>query len=556
MENVLEMVKREDFDHRHPGYPGLHFYLQRAVFQAMLASDGRPLASIPRADFYLAARRVTLAAGAATAALVFFIGLKVSPRWGGGLAAALTALSPLAFRESAVVNPDLMLGLFAVLAVLTAQRLRESPTLLRHAVAGAAVGLATAVKYTGAATVVSYGLAVWLASERRASRALAGVGAAVAAFALSSPYTFWSLMDSARGLERHVGYYGDRGGNAALQVLEALSSRGLGIPGALLALVGAAAALRSREPKRLVLLAFPVAYLLPFAFFDRAFPRHALPLVPFGAVLAALGVSLFPGRARSVLALAILALPTAGSLDLVRRSGKPSPADRALAWARAAIPEGSRVLEDQWTPRLDPERFHVHRLRVEEQVFLGNFDWVLYSGYPPGIEVEGMREVQRFSTGDALGAEIAVYQVPERSALMGTTLAANAPAVTIDAGELSYFGEGFSGPRPGAFGTERLSRGGASEIFFVLREPGALEIELTLAAAADPVEVALVLNGGLAGSVTLKRTEPETAAVEVRVALLREGLNRLELRYGETVRMSRREREAAIRFYRMRLSRR
>jgi len=163
VENVLEMVKTRDFDPRHPGYPGLHFYLQRIPVELRLLVEGRSVAEIPRAQFYLGARRITLAGGVATAAVVFACGLLFLSPWGAGLAAALTALSPLAYRESAVVNPDLMLGLFVALALLAALRLQESPSPRRYLLAGIALGLATAVKYTGAFAVVPYGIAALLA---------------------------------------------------------------------------------------------------------------------------------------------------------------------------------------------------------------------------------------------------------------------------------------------------------------------------------------------------------------------------------------------------------
>ncbi len=50
---------------------------------------------------------MTLIAGVATALLVFACGLRFLSPGDASLAAGLTALSPLAFRESAVVNPDL-----------------------------------------------------------------------------------------------------------------------------------------------------------------------------------------------------------------------------------------------------------------------------------------------------------------------------------------------------------------------------------------------------------------------------------------------------------------
>jgi len=172
VENVLEMVKTRDFDPRHPGYPGLHFYLQRIPVELRLLADGRPVAEIPRERFYLGARRITLAAGVATAAVVFACGLYFLSPWGAGLAAALTALSPLAFRESAVVNPDLMLGFFVALALLAALRLQESPSPRRYLLAGIALGLATAVKYTGAFAVVPYAIAALLARGSGKSRGL------------------------------------------------------------------------------------------------------------------------------------------------------------------------------------------------------------------------------------------------------------------------------------------------------------------------------------------------------------------------------------------------
>ncbi len=200
----------------------------------------------------------------------------------------------------------------------------------------------------------------------------------------------------------------------------------------------------------------------------------------------------------------------------------------------------------------------MHRLKVEEQVFNGNFDWVFYSGYPPGIDVSHLREVQRFSTDDALGSAISVHQVPERAVLMGATLPQASSTVEIGAGELPYFGEGFDPPDTGAYGIERLSRGASSEIFFVLpeaAEPTDLDVELTLAAAAGPVEVSFELNDRPLAVMQALGEEPRRTTVTAKAGHLRKGLNRLVLRYGETMRISRRNREGAVRFYGMRLTR-
>jgi hypothetical protein len=59
----------------------------------------------------------------------------------------------------------------------------------------------------------------------------------------------------------------------------------------------------------------------------------------------------------------------------------------------------------------------------------------------------------------------------------------------------------------GAYGTERLSRGESSELFFVLPAGGELSdlmIELSMAAAAGPVDAVVELNDRPAGVVLVE----------------------------------------------------
>jgi hypothetical protein len=218
------------------------------------------------------------------------------------------------------------------------------------------------------------------------------------------------------------------------------------------------------------------------------------------------------------------------------------------------------VLEDQYTPRLDPKRFRVRRLGVEERVFVGNYDWVLYSGYPPGLDTSGLREAGRFERGDALGDTIILYQVPDRASLMGVTLADGARAVELGAGELSYFGEGWEEPSPGAFETSRLSAGGRSQMYFVLesRPRRALTAELVAGAAVPGLSprVEVRLNGAAIATLELDESERQTRSFALPAADLEPGLNRLELRYERTARLDRRHRETALRLFGLSLRRR
>jgi len=564
VENVLEMIKTGDFNPRHPGYPGLHFYIQMIPARAHLAATGQSVAKLPRSDFYLLARRLTLVAGLLAAALVYGMGRVWLTSWAALLAASLVASSPLAFRESAVVNPDLVLMLFVAASLWLSLRLLEDRSLTAFVLAGASVGLASAIKYTGAFTLAPFLVAWVLGSEarRHVVKAAAGVAVSGLSFLVASPYTVLNLPAFVRGLTMHVDYYRAASMNAPLALSRQVATRGVGALGAATAFGATVRALVVADRRLLVVVAFPLSYLFVFSFFDRAFARHALALLPAVALLAADGVERVESRWRLLglaLGAGVLVAPLVGSIDLWSRAHRASPADEAAVWAESRFPPGSRVLEDQFTPRLDPDRFRVHRMRVEERIFVGNYDWVLRSGYPPGLRTRGLREVARFDNDDALGDRIVVYQVPERASLMPVSFGEDESQVWIRAGELPFFGEGWYPPRGGAFETHRLSKGVDSELFFVLREDVAaagLDAELVLGAAIGdgPSLVTPALNG--------RALKPfacagERRAYSVRLPreALRGGLNRLVLRYDHTRRLDRRHPDTAVRLYRVRLSR-
>ncbi len=564
VENVLEMIRMGDWDHRHPGYPGLHFYLQMLPAKAHMVATGRAIPELPRAGFYLGARLMTLTAGVFAAGFVFWIGRAFMSLPSAALAGSLVALSPLAFRESAVVNPDLMLMLFVSASLMVSLRLLEpsgSRTRAAYLLAGASVGLATAIKYTGVFALGPFFLAWLLGPNPRRDLVawLWGLALSGVTFLVASPYTLLNASAFVRGLSMHVGYYQAAQLNAPLELSLQDATRGVGIVAALAALGASARALTLLDKRLLVLLAYPVSYWFVFSLFDRSYPRHALVLLPAISLLAADAFDRashrIPTWARVALGLAFVAGPLMGSFDLWRRVHRQTPAEDAAAWVVSNLPVGSRVLEDQNTPRLDPESYRVHRIGVEEKQFVGNFDWVLVSGYPPVLSTRGLREVARFDNDGALGDRIVVYQVPERETLMPSTFPRNRKRASMGAGDLANFGEGWYPPTPGAFETSRLSRGDESEIFFILDEVSDLSAELIIGAAGAAGGLTLTLNGNDLGELSYK-SERETHRWSMPAQTLRPGLNQLVLKYEELTRLNRRHRDTAIRLYRLNLEKR
>jgi hypothetical protein len=385
---------------------------------------------------------------------------------------------------------------------------------------------------------------------------------------ISSPYTVIDWRNTLRGLNMHVGYYQAAEMNASVELIRNLSVFGLGLPAGLAALVGSLWILGRLEKQGFVVLSFLVAYVFLFSFFQRSFPRHALVLLPSAALLAARSVRwCFEWRGRFhwlgyAAYVVLLAIPLVGSVRLGLAARRTTPAMRAFEWIEKNLPEGSRILEDQFTPRLDGSRYHVHRLRVEERVFAGNFDYVLHSGYPPGLPLKGLRSVLRFEREGGLGDAITLYQVPERESLMGVTLTGKQWVAELRAGELPFFGTGWLAPAPGAFGTSRLSTGSHSEIFFVMEAPsqGSLKTDLKVevrAAGVIPeavIGVRAELNGRHVGRFVIRGEEPQHYGLVFSDPPLRAGLNRVVLHYEQTVRINRRHREAALRFFSMELT--
>ena len=298
IENVLEMMKTGDLDHRHPGYPGLHFYLQMApagahLLAAAARGEGNSIPKLPRSGFYLMGRRVTLVAGWLAAAVVFIIGRRWFIGWGGHVAGALVAFSPLAFRESRVVNPDLMLMLFVSISLALALALTEDRSWRAFLLGGAALGLTTAVKYTGALVLAPFLFAWVTGRDPRAhtGKAVCGLLMAVVSFTLTSPYTILNLPGFFRGLAMHAGYYSAADMNTTLELSRILLTSGLGPVAGTAAVLTAVWAVFSFDRRALVVLSFPLAYLFLFSLFGRTFPRHALPMLPSIALLAGDGVA-------------------------------------------------------------------------------------------------------------------------------------------------------------------------------------------------------------------------------------------------------------------------
>jgi 4-amino-4-deoxy-L-arabinose transferase-like glycosyltransferase len=350
---------------------------------------------------YGVARTVTALSGVLTVAGVYAIGARWLPRLGvpqprlfALLAAGFMALSPLHIQHAHVTSADVPTTAFVVLAAYLVLRLVESGATRWYVLGGVALGLASAAKYPSAmfaaALVVAHlsraGLSLrrpWLPVGALVDRRLwlAGLLTIVVFFA-TSPYILidWSrfyadfVSQASRVLQRGpVGEVGITGPLAPVLYVPLAMEWGLDTPVAVLALCGLLAAgwLAIRSPlarpaaTRWALLAMLVFPLLFYVFswsWQHRFARYLVPLVPFGCLLAALGLasltSLLVRWRPSIPASLVATILGVGSMlwqadGVVRYDVLLTRTDtrtQAARWLEQHLPPGEQVMVEWYGP--------------------------------------------------------------------------------------------------------------------------------------------------------------------------------------------------------------
>lgn len=398
--------------------PPAFTYLLHALYRIADAAGGAMVDSFagdPEPAF-LTARVVVALIGTLVVGLVYWAGRHYFERRVGLVAAALIAFSflPVFYSKQAlndvVTLAPLTVGLVGCLLVYE----RGRP--LDWGLAGGALGVAAATKYTAGAMAVCVLLAALLSlRERRlpvlgAAVGLLGAGAAfTAAFLLLHPY---SLLDYPSFREAVADQSGTAGGRRKLGQEDAPGplyyawtlTWGLGWIPALAAVAGAVLALRRDLPRALLLVSFPLALLGFLSLQARYFGRWLMPAYPALAILAGYAVAWAADRLpvrpvwRPALAAALTAvLVGQGLASSVRSSATLAERDtRALAreWLTEEVPRGSRLVAEPFLPSgfLDAYRplpvarpFDVYELRLLPELIDGyvrdGYCWVVIGSY-------------------------------------------------------------------------------------------------------------------------------------------------------------------------------
>jgi 4-amino-4-deoxy-L-arabinose transferase-like glycosyltransferase len=368
-------------------------------------------------------RAVNAVLAALTTLAVWAIGLNLAGLATANLAALLITFSPLYNDVAHQLISDVPSAFFATLCLAFVSQLLDRERLAAYLLAGVAAGLAAGSKYPAGAAAIGI-FAVWLywrVRERTWSWSLpaAALAAILAMLAVMpalvlAPRAAFSGegLDIFFGFRQYAygGWLGVQPESAAGWYAERLLAS-FGWPAVLIGVTGIVWLGTEVRRRFLLLLPFPVAYLLLISMMSMVVRRNLQPVLPMLAVLLAAGslgwVEL--GRRASLrhlrllqttVATTVLLLPLWHTLAFDIARTRPGTRQLARAWIGEHVPDGASILRESYTSVLDSERYDVHFLRFAawlplEDLLTTRWDYLLLA--QPAFA--------RFRDGDALERE-------------------------------------------------------------------------------------------------------------------------------------------------------
>ncbi|MFN8624553.1 MAG: DUF2298 domain-containing protein [Candidatus Binatia bacterium] len=370
---VAFAVQRVSFHPLHLD-PDFFAYGSLPIYLAKITSSAVALVT-PRAATYdgiiLNGRRLSAVIGTLTVFLTILLGSRLYDRGVGLLAGGLLAACTLHIQNSRFMTVDVTLTFFVLLALAALVQVARRGRLLHFVLAGIAIGLATATKFSAMPLFLPLAVATLhrVAVERRFLSALGRCGAAVAAallaFAIAEPYAvlrfarfFHDIFEQSH-MVRNAGafpyttqymgtpkYWYD----LAQLVLWGMAPA-LGVVAVWASATRVVTAWRERRVEDWVLLSWAIPFFLITGWFEVKFPRYLLPIYPLMILWAAdwllrkyRGGTVF-GRLAAPVVVAGTVAAAAAFLAIYTR---PFTEVTASEWVYRHVPSGSKIVTQDW----------------------------------------------------------------------------------------------------------------------------------------------------------------------------------------------------------------
>lgn len=414
-------------------YPPFYAYLQAGAYATYFlwgAARGWwnevPAYTLPQ--YYQVGRLLTALAAAATILVVYLAGRQLRGRRLGLLSAALLGGCYLHIIHSHYATFDVMVGLLAILTYLFSERIRTTGEAKWYLLAGLAAGLAGATKYNGALVfvvplvahvlVTPWGEWGWL------NRGLfIAIGGFLLGFFGGNPFALGNLPDFLKGLATVLHHYGssqpgfEGSGNWRWYLTVLLTSADA--IWVVAGTVGMALMVWQERRKGLLLVVFPILYLLAISQFTVRFERNIVPVLPF----LALGGGWFldwtgewlvqrfgrgPGVSNAIAALGLLllvSLPLVAGVLFDMTIARTDLREVAGRWLMENAEPGSKIAVEHYSIPFDQSQYQIQDvMRISDH----DLDWYQQQGFDLFIVSDGVWDLLR-SKPKRYAAKVGVY---------------------------------------------------------------------------------------------------------------------------------------------------
>ena len=292
-------------------YPAFTFYLQ-FIAQVIHYGIGHLLGFYPDVRTFLTnssasiiiARLVTLLFDIGTIIVVYRLGKQCSDRRVACVAAFLVAINPLHIKQSHLINVDIPLTCFSLLSLFFIYHIFTDSARKWYVLAGVAIGLAAASKYTGAFLLIT--LVVVHAMRRKSFRQclyslwsislLISIALSVIVFFIFNPYILLSIGEFQKDFsfeQAHMSY-GHIGVDLSQTTFEFyfLQILPLNLGWIFFAVVLASIIylVTSGKKSNFVLLIFPLVCISIIGSWAMRADRYIMPIIPVLILIGSIGI--------------------------------------------------------------------------------------------------------------------------------------------------------------------------------------------------------------------------------------------------------------------------
>ena len=310
--NALQMIKTGDYNPHFFKYGSLMIYLNLLIDQLYriylsltgdlvsvanirIAADTGWHWTISHPSFYFWNRFLTATMGTATVFIAYLISRSICNRWTGIISAFFLSILPIHIVHSGFVTMDAPVALFVSLVALFSILFIGEKKIIYFILSLICVGFATATKYnSGLAILLPIASLIWMSYRDGIPRQkfywLAIPGLPAVTFFLSIPYAILDFPNFIKDVLHQINYYKTTGHPGAtispgwdyfaFQIREFYQN--IGLTGTILFAIGLAGTIS--RPVLLLILLFPVSYLVFMSDMTVNFHRNFIQVYPFIAV--------------------------------------------------------------------------------------------------------------------------------------------------------------------------------------------------------------------------------------------------------------------------------